>query len=137
MATASPRRDSLPASSAVVLLVESHEDSREMYACYLQLLGFTVLTADTTDEGLRCAGNSDVIVTEIRVSGSFDGLDLVSRLRHADGTKQKPIIVLTASTFEPDQRRAYAAGCDVYLSKPCLPENLLSAISGVLATTLG
>src|ERR1700719_1788390 len=109
MATASPRRDSLPASSAVVLLVESHEDSREMYACYLQLLGFTVLTADTTDEGLRCAGNSDVIVTEIRVSGSFDGLDLVSRPRHADGTKQKPIIVLTASTFEPDQRRAYAA----------------------------
>ena len=78
---------------------------------------------------------SDVIVTGIRVRGSFDGVNLVSRLRHADGTKQTPIIVLTAGTFERDRQRAFAAGCDVFLSKPCLPEQLISAISGVVATT--
>jgi CheY-like chemotaxis protein len=65
------------------------------------------------------------------------GVDLVTRLRHAEATKQKPIIVLTACTLEPGQRRAYAAGCNVFLPKPCLPENLVSAISGVVGTVLG
>jgi two-component system, cell cycle response regulator DivK len=134
MVTVSSRQNALPLGSTV-LLVESDADNREMYAECLRKYGFAVLTADTTDEGLRCASNADVVVTEIRVSGSFDGLDLVNRLRHADETKLTPIIVLTACTFEPEQRRAYAAGCDVFLSKPCLPENLLSAISGVVATT--
>jgi CheY-like chemotaxis protein len=122
---------------STVLLVESDDDNREMYAECLRRYGFTILTADTTDEGLRCASDADVIVTEIRVSGSFDGVDLVSRLRHADATKQKPIIVLTACTFEPDRQRVYAAGCDVLLSKPCLPEQLASAISGIVGTALG
>jgi CheY-like chemotaxis protein len=135
MVTASSRQNALPLGSTI-LLVESDPDNRAMYADCLRQFGFAVLTADTTDEGLRCASNADVVVTEIRVSGSFDGLDLVSRLRSADKTKLTPIIVLTACTFEPEQlRRAYAAGCDVFLSKPSLPENLLSAISGVVATT--
>ena len=134
MVTVSSRQNVLPLGSTV-LLVESDADNREMYAECLRKYGFAVLTADITDEGLRCASNADVVVTEIRVSGSFDGLDLVNRLRHADETKLTPIIVLTACTLEPEQRRAYAAGCDVFLSKPCLPENLLSAISEVVATT--
>src|ERR1700681_1068997 len=45
------RRDVMPARSAVVLLVESHDDSHDMYADYLRECGFTVRTADTTDEG--------------------------------------------------------------------------------------
>ena len=135
MATASPRRDALPASSAVVLLVESHEDSREMYACHLQLLGFTVLTADTTDEGLRRASDADVVVTGIRVHGSFDGVELVDRLRHAGETRQKPIIVMTSCALGPDRQRARAAGCTVSLQKPCLPEQLVNAIHEVAATT--
>jgi CheY-like chemotaxis protein len=136
MAFASPRRDALPVSSAVVLLVESHEDSRDMYACYLQLCGFTVQTADTTDEGLILASDADVVVTGIRVHGSFDGVELVDRLRHADGTRQTPIIVMTSSVFGPDQRRAHASGCTVFLPKPCLPERLVSAIHAVETTTL-
>jgi two-component system cell cycle response regulator DivK len=129
-------RNGLPLRSTV-LLVESDADTREMYAECLRMSGFTVLSAETTDDGLRSATNADVIVTEIRVSGSCDGLDFVSRLRRADATKKKPVLVLTACAFEQDQRRAYAAGCDVFLSKPCLPENLLSAIGGVVGATLG
>ena len=125
----------LPTGSAVVLLVESHNDSREMYACYLQLCGFTVQTAATTDEGLIRASDADVVVTGIRVHGSFDGVELADRLRHADRTKQTPIIALTSSTLKPDLERARAAGCNVLLPTPCLPEELVSAIHAVAATT--
>jgi CheY-like chemotaxis protein len=129
-ASASSRRDSLP-ESAVVLLVESHGDSRDMYADYLRSCGYTVQTADTADEGLIRSRDADVIVTEIRVQGSFDGIELVGRLRDADETKQTPIIVLTACAFEPDEQRARAAGCNVFLPKPCLPERLAREIVGL------
>ena len=49
-----------------------------MYIDYLQLRGFTVLTADTTDEGLRRASEAAVIVTGVRVPGSFDGVEIGS-----------------------------------------------------------
>ena len=131
MASAPSRRNALPVRSAVVLLIESHDDSREMYADYLRACGFLVRTADTTDEGLLLASDVDVIVTEIRVHGSFDGVALIGRLRGADETKQTPIIVLTACAFEPDQERARAAGCTVFLPKPCLPQQLFREISDV------
>jgi two-component system cell cycle response regulator DivK len=102
-----------------------------MYADYLRACGFTVATADTTDEGLILASDADVIVTEIRVHGSFDGVELIGRLRDADETRQTPIIVLTACAFEPDQARARAAGCNVFLPKPCLPEQLVREIRDV------
>jgi two-component system cell cycle response regulator DivK len=130
---ASSRRDTLPAHSTLVLLVESHDDTREMYADYLRRYGFAVTTAGTTDDGLRRARDADVIVTEIRVHGSFDGLELVGRLRSGGETKQTPIIVLTACAFDADQKRARAAGCNAFLPKPCLPERLISAIFEVEA----
>jgi CheY-like chemotaxis protein len=108
-----------------------------MYAEYLHTLGFTVLTADTTDEGLSRASNADVIVTWIGVAGSFDGVELVRRVRQTDGTKHAPIIVLlTACVFESDRQRALAAGCDLFLPKHCPPEALISEIRAVGATTL-
>jgi len=41
-----------------------------MYAEYQHTFGFTVLTADTADDGFSRAGDAEVIVTGIRVPGS-------------------------------------------------------------------
>ena len=41
-----------------------------MYAEYLHTFGFSVLTADTTDDGLTRASDADVIVSWIGVPGS-------------------------------------------------------------------
>ena len=108
-----------------ILLVEPPEDDRPMYAEFLRANGFNVTEVDSTDDGLSAAHGADVIVTGVRMPGSFDGIELVRRLRDDERTKSKPLIVLTACTFEPDQSRAFAAGCDVFLPKPCLPEVLL------------
>ena len=108
-----------------ILLVEPPEDDRPMYAEFLRANGFSVTEVDSTDDGLSAAQAADLIVTGVRMPGSFDGIELVRRLRDDERTKSKPLIVLTACTFEPDQSRAFAAGCDVFLPKPCLPEILL------------
>src|SRR5713101_6637294 len=126
-----PCHDSSPSCSS------NPTTTRVMYAEYLQAFGFTVLTADTTDDGLSRASDADVIVTGMWVSGSFDGVELVRRVRQTDKTKHTPIIVLlTACAFESDRQRAFAAGCDLVLPKHCPPERLVSEIRAVGATTL-
>jgi CheY-like chemotaxis protein len=105
-----------------VLLIERDDDNRAMYAEYLRFRGLTLSTADTTDDGLVRSASADFIVTGIRVPGSFDGFELIRRLR--EFSSKTPIIVLTACAFETDRRRAFGAGCDRFLSMPCLPDQL-------------
>jgi CheY-like chemotaxis protein len=108
----------------IVLLVRDGPADRTMYSEYLQFRGFAPLDINTTDEALTRAGNADVIVTGVRVSGSFDGLELVRRLGADVRTRSKWTIVLTAWAMDPSREQALSAGCNVFLSKPCLPHAL-------------
>ena len=120
-----------------ILLIEPDDDSRARLAEHLHTFGFTVLTADTTDDGLTRANDVDVIVTWIGVPGSLDGVELVRQVRQTARTKHAPIMVLlTACVFESDRQRAFAAGCDLFLLKHGPPERLVSEIRAVGATTL-
>jgi len=78
---------------------------------------------------------ADAIVTGIFLSGLFDGLELVRRVRADERTRHKPIIVLTGCAFDEDRERARAAGCDVFLTKPCLPGTLVGELCRALATS--
>ncbi len=120
----------------MVMLVGSVQDDSEMYAAYLRGSAFSVIEVDHTAEALACATAVDVVVTDIRVRGLSDGLDLVRRLRRGNATKGIPIIVLTACAFESDRQSAEHAGCDGFLAKPCLPDALLAEIRRVLARRL-
>jgi two-component system cell cycle response regulator DivK len=119
--------------SPSILLIDADDDNRTMYAEYLRSRGMTVVVAAATDEALQKSAAADVIVTGIRLAGSFDGIELVRRIRLSRRTACAPIIVLTACAFEPDQQRALAAGCDRFLPKPCLPEQLEDEIRKLLA----
>ena len=108
-----------------------------MYAEFLRANGFSVTEVDSTDAGLSAATAADLIITGIRVPGSLDGVELVRRLRGDKRTKDTPLIVLTTCAFEPDQARAFAAGCDVFLPKPCLPAMLLAEARRLIAEASG
>jgi two-component system, cell cycle response regulator DivK len=119
-------------SSRSILLVEPPEHDRPIYAECLRANGFTVTEVESTDDGFLAAPLADLIITGIRMPGSFDGIELVRRLRAAERAKHKPVIVLTVCTLEPDQARAFAVGCDVFLPKPCLPETLLAEVQRLI-----
>jgi CheY-like chemotaxis protein len=120
------------AKAPTVLLVDSPQDDRAMYAEYLRLCGLNPVEMDDTAAALRRANQADVIVTGIRVNGPFDGVEFVRRLRDGHRAHNTPVIVLTACAFESDRQRALAAGCDLFLAKPCLPDRLVSNIQAVL-----
>lgn len=120
-------------SHGSILLVEAPADDRPMYADFLRENGFSVTEVDSTDAGLTAAPTADLIVTGVRLAGSFDGIELVRRLRDDERTRDTPLIVLTACAFEPEEARAYAAGCDLFLPKPCLPDVLLQEARRLIA----
>jgi len=111
-----------------VLLVDPYDDSRELYATVLQSLGFRVHATSNSDDACESLSLPDVLVTGLQVPGQVDGVGLIRRLRNHPATHKIPIVVLTACADRAHEQAARIAGCDVFLTKPCLPMDLATEI---------
>jgi CheY-like chemotaxis protein len=122
-----------PAAPRTVLLVQAVRDDREMYSEFLRAEGFYPVAVSSAADALAVARRAHIVVTAILIPGQMDGPDLIARLKHDERTSDIPVIVLTTCGWQSDRKRAHAAGCDAYLTKPCLPEVLVKEIRRVLA----
>jgi two-component system cell cycle response regulator DivK len=118
---------------ALALLVQPEHDDREMYAEFLHHEGLTAICVANAKQAMRIAPCSDVIITGLRLPGEINGIELIAWLKSDEQTKNIPIVVLTACAWSADRERAETAGCDVFLSKPCLPCDLLRELRRLLA----
>ena len=120
----------------VVLLVQpSCDDGLEMYTAFLRYRGLAVIPVSDARDALMLAPQADIVITGMNLDDPMDGVQLVSRLRHNHRTRSTPIIVLTACVWPKERMRAEDAGCDVFLPKPCLPNDLLGEVRQLLAAT--
>lgn len=130
----SKRRNSAPTPSsgraASILIVDDVEDSREMYAEYLRYKGYLVETATDGRDGLARALElaPDTIVLDLTMPG-IDGLEALRQLRSHRATSKSLLIVVTGHALKGTRERAMKAGADVFLTKPCLPDELEAAIA--------
>ena len=122
----------------VVLLVDDFQDNREMYAMYLDHTGFRVVEAANGHEALDVAFSSvpDVIVMDLSLPG-LDGWEATRRLKADARTRHIPVLALTSHALEGFSKGARDAGCDGFVTKPCLPENLASEIRAMLDGSRG
>jgi DNA-binding NarL/FixJ family response regulator len=72
------------------------------------------------------------IVSDIRMPGGPDGLELLQWIRSSDVIKRVPVVLLTAKALTKDRIVGYKAGADAYLPKPFYPEELLSVIDTLI-----
>jgi two-component system, cell cycle response regulator DivK len=128
-----------PAASAeqpdrrpVVLLVEDHEDTRQMYAEFLQAT-FEIHGVADAQAALRAANAHppDIVVTDLSLPG-MDGVELTRRLRNDPALGAPPVICLSGFAVASHEARARAAGCARVIQKPCMPDALGEAIAAVL-----
>ena len=108
----------------VLLLVEDHADTRQMYAEFLGM-SFDVLAAADGEEGLSLLRKHhvDVVITDLSLPG-MDGFELVAEIRKDGALQRIPIICLSGYGGAAHEQRARAAGCDRILQKPCMPDAL-------------
>ena len=118
--------DSIP---ALVLVVDDFEDSRAMYAEYLQYQGFRVAEASDGEEALARARElrPDVIVMDLSLP-VMDGWEATRQLKASLDTRDVVIIALSGFAESTHASRALEAGCDEFLGKPCPPELLVAKI---------
>jgi len=128
MRQSSPTEPS-PRTPSFVLLVDRHDDTRTMYAQYLQLKGCEVEQAVDGREALVKAltRRHEGIVTETHLSG-IDGYQLCELLRRDPATRRTPLVVVTSDAQHSAHDRARNAGADAVLVKPCLPETIFAEL---------
>jgi CheY-like chemotaxis protein len=109
------------------LIVDGDEDTRDLYQTILVPREYSVEHATNGREALTLAIQHppDIIVTETRLR-HVDGFCVCELLRANRDTRTVPIVVLTADARPESLERARRAGADVVLTKPCLPEVLLT-----------
>lgn len=124
-------------ASARVLIVEDYEDTRQMYTKYLEYCGFEVSEARNGAEALQKAASErpDVIVMDLALP-RVDGWEATRRLRAEPATQDVPVVALTGHALGGHEEVARSAGCDAFLTKPCLPDKLVAEIRRLLEQRL-
>ena len=119
-----------------VLLVDDYPDAREMYSEYLQFSGFDVVEAANGIEALQSAldRTPDIILMDLSLP-VMDGWEATRRLKADDRTAAIPVVALTGHALAGISEGAKRAGCDAFVTKPCLPEDLVKEIRKVLDET--
>jgi CheY-like chemotaxis protein len=117
----------------IVLLVEDHIDTLDVYDAILSSRGYWVARAVDGLKALECAQDlqPDAIVTDVGLPGEMDGTDLIREL-HAD-RKLRDVPVLVVTGRDPRDLPSFA-GLVVsgLLVKPVAPETLVGTIERML-----
>jgi CheY-like chemotaxis protein len=113
----------------LVLIVDDNIQNLKLVRLILANEGYDIRTAVDAEEALALLRTSTphVILMDLQLPG-MDGLQLARGIR---------IIALTAYAMKGDEEKAFAAGCDGYVSKPIdterLPAIVRSHVSGAEA----
>ncbi len=115
-----------------ILVVEDHDDARELIANVLEAAGGRVIAASTVREAMDRAaeGRPDLLVADIGLPGE-DGYDLLRRMRTL--YPGLPAIALSAYARSVDRDRALAAGFGDYVIKPVEPAHLVEIVAAACA----
>jgi two-component system, cell cycle response regulator DivK len=119
----------------LVLVVDDFQDNREMYAEYLAFAGFRVTQASNGKEALEqaFANPPDIIIMDLSLP-VMDGWEATRRLKADRRTSAIPVVALTGHAMQGHSKGAMEAGCDSFVAKPCLPDQLVAEIRRMLST---
>ena len=116
-----------------ILLVDDYSEVREMFSEYLQVHGFDVVEATNGIEALQRTLEvaPDVILMDLSLP-LMDGWEATRRLKSDQRTAAIPVVAFTSHALAGVARGALNAGCEAFVTKPCLPEDLVKELRRVL-----
>jgi DNA-binding response OmpR family regulator len=109
-----------------VLVVEDNRDAAEILRSLLEVCGFQVSVAHTSQEGITAARKHQphIVLCDIGLPDG-DGYTVGSVLRQSSYTSEARLIAVTGHGLPLDRCKALAAGFDQHLVKPVDPRELL------------
>ena len=117
-----------------VVVVDDDPDVRGLVEYKLVKSGHEVTTFADGEEALRsmAAAGPEIVLLDVMMPG-LSGLEVLTRLRADEATKDLPVIMLTAKAQAADVDLGLALGADDYVVKPFSPRELVARIDARLA----
>jgi CheY-like chemotaxis protein len=116
----------------LVLIVDDCADTREMYSAFLELEGYRTACEGTGTRALAAAfaERPDIVIMDLTLP-EMDGREATTRLKEDSRTADVPVIVLSGHAHD-EPPGTPSSPWDAYLTKPCLPEELVACVKAIL-----
>jgi two-component system phosphate regulon response regulator PhoB len=120
----------------LILIVEDEAALATMLRYNLEKEGYRVAEAGDGEEALTVVAERkpDLVVLDWMLP-SLSGIEVCRQLRRKQGTRELPIIMLTARGEEGDKIRGLNTGADDYMTKPFSLPELMARIRAMLRRT--
>ncbi|MHB1000247.1 MAG: response regulator transcription factor [Armatimonadota bacterium] len=115
-----------------ILAVDDEKHIVKLVQVNLERQGYEVVTANDGKEALQKVEeeNPDLIVLDVMMP-YMDGFEVLQNLRRNPGTRDIPVIMLTAKAQDADVFKGWQSGVDCYLTKPFNPMELISFVKRI------
>ncbi|MGA3260510.1 MAG: response regulator [Bryobacteraceae bacterium] len=122
-----------PAAPRLVLIDDS-ATSRRHFQSILESAGYSVVTAENGEEGLRTAFalRPDAIIVDHFLAGGIDGDTVIRRLKQDVTLRNTPCLLFTASAKDGEELRMLDAGADAFLGKEVEVDVLLARLAALI-----
>ncbi|MEA5509615.1 ATP-binding protein [Crocosphaera sp. UHCC 0190] len=119
--------------SSTILVVDDVQSNLDLMEAYFQETSHNLLFARDGKEGLEIAKiyHPDLILLDLRMPG-LDGHQVAKALKKDPYTQNIPIVIVTASAFQSQERDALIELCEGFLNKPISRPELLVILKEIL-----
>jgi two-component system, cell cycle response regulator DivK len=119
----------MPSPRPLILVVDDSVDNREMYTEYLELSGFATVEAVDGASAVATARSVHpaVVLMDLSLPG-MDGWEATQILKADPLTKDILVFALTGHAEAASRDHAQQAGCDLFIAKPCSPQDLVEHV---------
>jgi putative two-component system response regulator len=116
-----------------ILVVEDQDSIRSLIEALVSARGHKVVAVASGAKALEIAFQSppDVVLLDLHLPGQYDGFAVCEKLRAGDGTKNIPIVIISARDDAAARARATEAGATAFYGKPFSPTALLKEIERI------
>src|SRR5438128_11591652 len=125
------------AGVAKLLIADDLVPIRQMVRITLSTQGWTILEAKNGTEALELARaeKPDLVLLDVDMGPGPNGFEVCRQLKSEPGTKDIPVVMLTAHESESDKKTRFSVGATQHRTKPLGPPDLLHTVRGILAHT--
>jgi DNA-binding response OmpR family regulator len=116
-----------------IFIVEDDKDTQIFLKFFLGKK-YELEFCDSADEFFESIkrSNCNLIIVDIRIKGSQDGLQITRQLKSSMDFSGIPVLCLTANVLDENKEKAFIAGADYFLTKPVENGILLNTIEMLL-----
>jgi CheY-like chemotaxis protein len=119
-----------------ILIVEDEPKNLKLTRDLLKISGYETIEAVDGKQGVEKAKSAkpNLILMDIMMP-KMDGYSACREIKADQSTKNIPVVMLTAVGFDLNKKLAKQMGADGYVTKPFSRQQLIDAISPLLATS--